>query len=121
MARSVRLIDSTLRDGSHSVAHQYTSEQVKSIVQALDKAGVDTIEISHGDGLGGSSFNYGFSKEPEYDLIKVAAEDTLGRMTLLEGRMGPQHVGPPAHIHYGHDETFLMIEGRMRFRTRWQS
>jgi len=75
MARSVRLIDSTLRDGSHSVAHQYTSEQVKSIVQALDKAGVDTIEISHGDGLAGSSFNYGFSKEPEMDLIKVAAEN----------------------------------------------
>jgi len=75
MARSVRLIDSTLRDGSHSVAHQYTSEQVKSIVQALEKAGVDTIEISHGDGLAGSSFNYGFSKEPEMDLIKVAAEN----------------------------------------------
>jgi 4-hydroxy 2-oxovalerate aldolase len=47
---------------------------VRDIVKALDEAGVGTIEISHGDGLGGSSFNYGFSKEPELDLIKVAAE-----------------------------------------------
>ncbi len=74
MAKSVRLIDSTLRDGSHAMAHQYTSEQVRAIVKALDDAGVGTIEISHGDGLGGSSFQYGFSKEPELDLIKVAAE-----------------------------------------------
>jgi len=74
MAKSVRLIDSTLRDGSHAMAHQYTSEQVRNIVKALDDAGVGTIEISHGDGLGGSSFQYGFSKEPELDLIKVAAE-----------------------------------------------
>jgi 4-hydroxy 2-oxovalerate aldolase len=74
MAKSVRLIDSTLRDGSHAMAHQYTSEQVRNIVKALDEAGVGTIEISHGDGLGGSSFQYGFSKEPELDLIKVAAE-----------------------------------------------
>jgi 4-hydroxy 2-oxovalerate aldolase len=56
------------------MAHQYTSEQVRNIVKALDDAGVGTIEISHGDGLGGSSFQYGFSKEPELDLIKVAAE-----------------------------------------------
>jgi 4-hydroxy 2-oxovalerate aldolase len=56
------------------MAHQYTSEQVRNIVRALDEAGVGTIEISHGDGLGGSSFQYGFSKEPELDLIKVAAE-----------------------------------------------
>ncbi len=74
MPNSIRLIDSTLRDGSHAMAHQFTSEMVRNIVKALDDAGVGTIEISHGDGLGGSSFNYGFSKEPEMDLIKVAAE-----------------------------------------------
>jgi 4-hydroxy 2-oxovalerate aldolase len=74
MAKNVRLIDSTLRDGSHAMAHQFTSEMVRNIVKALDEAGIGTIEISHGDGLGGSSFNYGFSKEPEMDLIKVAAE-----------------------------------------------
>ena len=84
MANSVRLIDSTLRDGSHAMAHQFTSEHVRNIVRALDAAGVDTIEISHGDGLGGSSFNYGFSKEPEYDLIKVAAETvTKSKLAVL--------------------------------------
>jgi 4-hydroxy 2-oxovalerate aldolase len=57
---------------------------VRNIVRALDNAGVDTIEISHGDGLGGSSFNYGFSKEPEYDLIKVAAETvTKSKLAVL--------------------------------------
>lgn len=74
MAKKVRLIDSTLRDGSHAMAHQFTTEHVRDIVKALDNAGVDTLEISHGDGLGGSSFNYGFSKEPEMNLVKIAAE-----------------------------------------------
>ena len=74
MGASIRLIDSTLRDGSHAMAHQFTSEMVRDVVRSLDEAGVGTIEISHGDGLGGSSFNYGFSKEPEMDLLKVAAE-----------------------------------------------
>jgi 4-hydroxy 2-oxovalerate aldolase len=68
-----RLTDSTLRDGSHALAHQYTAEQVAAIAGALDRAGVPVIEISHGDGLGGSSFNYGFSKRDERDLIRAAA------------------------------------------------
>ena len=68
-----RLTDSTLRDGSHALAHQYTPEQVAAIAGALDAAGVPVIEISHGDGLGGSSFNYGFSKRDERDLIRAAA------------------------------------------------
>ena len=80
MERKVRLIDSTLRDGSHAMAHQFTSEQVKNIVKALDTAGVDTLEISHGDGLGGSSFNYGFWKEPEMNLLKIAAETVTKSM-----------------------------------------
>ena len=84
MPKSVRLIDSTLRDGSHAMAHQFTSEMVRNIVKALDEAGVGTIEISHGDGLGGSSINYGFSKEPEMDLIKVAAETvTKSQLAVL--------------------------------------
>jgi 4-hydroxy 2-oxovalerate aldolase len=68
-----RLTDSTLRDGSHALAHQYTREQVVAIVQGLDAAGVPVIEISHGDGLGGSSFNYGFSGTDERDLLRAAA------------------------------------------------
>ena len=69
-----RLIDSTLRDGSHAISHQYYAEDVIKIVQGLDAAGVQVIEIAHGDGLGGSSFNYGFSAVPEKDLIAQACE-----------------------------------------------
>lgn len=69
-----RLTDSTLRDGSHAVAHQFSEEQVRTIVSALDDAGVPVIEVSHGDGLGGSSFNYGFSARDERQLIAGAAE-----------------------------------------------
>jgi 4-hydroxy 2-oxovalerate aldolase len=71
--RAYRLTDSTLRDGSHALAHKYTPEQVIAIASALDEAGVPVIEISHGDGLGGSSFNYGFSQHDERELIRAAA------------------------------------------------
>jgi 4-hydroxy 2-oxovalerate aldolase len=70
----VRVTDSSLRDGSHAKRHQFTGEEVRAIVGALDGAGVPVIEVSHGDGLGGSSFNYGFSKTPEQDLIEIAVQ-----------------------------------------------
>ena len=70
---AVRLTDSTLRDGSHALSHQITPEQVKAVVRALDGAGVSVIEVSHGDGLGGSSFNYGFSLHDEKALLRAAA------------------------------------------------
>jgi 4-hydroxy 2-oxovalerate aldolase len=68
----VRLTDSCLRDGSHAVRHQLTTEQVNAVVAALDGAGVPVLEVSHGDGLGGSSFTYGFSRTPERELIAAA-------------------------------------------------
>ena len=70
----VRMTDTSLRDGSHHKRHQFTKDEVHAIVAALDTAGVPVIEVTHGDGLGGSSFNYGFSKTPEQELIKIAAE-----------------------------------------------
>ncbi|MDT7782988.1 MAG: 4-hydroxy 2-oxovalerate aldolase [Pseudonocardiales bacterium] len=70
----LRLTDTSLRDGSHHKRHQFTVDDVRSIVAALDGAGVPVIEVTHGDGLGGSSFNYGFSHTPEQELIKVAVE-----------------------------------------------
>jgi len=72
--KAPRLVDSTLRDGSHAMRHQFTREQVRKIVTALDAAGVPVIEVSHGDGLAGSSLQYGFSGTPEMDLIEEARD-----------------------------------------------
>ena len=75
LRHDVRITDTTLRDGSHAMAHQFTGEQVRDTVRALDRAGVEVIEVTHGDGLGGSSFNYGFSRTDELNLIAAAREE----------------------------------------------
>jgi 4-hydroxy 2-oxovalerate aldolase len=83
-ATDLRITDSTLRDGSHAMSHQYTEEQVRAVVSALDRAGVQVIEVSHGDGLGGSSFNYGFSLVDELDLIAAAVDEaTRAKIAIL--------------------------------------
>jgi 4-hydroxy 2-oxovalerate aldolase len=71
----VRITDSTLRDGSHAMAHRFTEEQVRGVVHALDSAGVEVIEVTHGDGLGGSSFNYGFSAADDVKLVAAAVDE----------------------------------------------
>lgn len=70
----ITLVDSTLRDGSHARQHRFTEDEVRAIAGGLDRAGVAVIEISHGDGLGGSSFNFGESLVGELDLLAAAAE-----------------------------------------------
>lgn len=74
MEKQIYVVDTTLRDGSHAVSHSYSPEQVRSIASALDQSGVAMIEVAHGDGITGSSYNYGFSKYPEDELIRAAAE-----------------------------------------------
>lgn len=71
----VRVTDTSLRDGSHAKRHQFTADEVRSVVGALDAAGMPVIEVTHGDGLGGSSFNYGFSKVDERQLIEAAVDE----------------------------------------------
>lgn len=69
----IRITDVTLRDGSHAVRHQFTVEHVVAVSTALAQAGVPVVEISHGDGLGGSSLNYGLSRVDERELMRAAA------------------------------------------------
>jgi 4-hydroxy 2-oxovalerate aldolase len=70
--KAPRITDTSLRDGSHPMRHQFTVEQVRAVAQALDVAGVPVIEVTHGDGLAGSSIQYGFSRTPEMELISEA-------------------------------------------------
>lgn len=71
----IRITEVCLRDGSHAVAHQFTEDQVRRVTRALDDAGMHYIEVSHGDGLGGSSLQYGRSLTDEMKLIEAAVEE----------------------------------------------
>lgn len=70
---SITLTDTTMRDGSHSVRHQFTETEAALLARAMDEAGIDIIEIGHGDGLTGSSCNYGFSAFSDAQLVRAAA------------------------------------------------
>lgn len=70
-AKKLLVNDVTLRDGMHALAHQYSVEQMVAIAKKLDEAKVDLIEVSHGDGLNGNSFNYGFSAHSEEEYLRA--------------------------------------------------
>jgi 4-hydroxy-2-oxovalerate aldolase len=72
MNSAVRIVDTSLRDGSHAKSHQFTLEMIEDIAGGLDRVGIPYIEVSHGDGLGGASLVYGFPLFSDEERLKVA-------------------------------------------------
>ena len=72
--RKVTLHDMCLRDGMHPKQHQITVDQMVDIAGALDDAGVPLIEVTHGDGLGGASVNYGFPAASDETYLRAVVE-----------------------------------------------
>ncbi|MDM4772290.1 4-hydroxy-2-oxovalerate aldolase [Solimonas sp. SE-A11] len=67
----IKVHDMSLRDGMHPKRHQITIDQMKSIAQGLDQAGCPLIEVTHGDGLGGASVNYGFPAATDEEYLRA--------------------------------------------------
>ena len=74
--------DATLRDGSHAVAHRLTAVQIAAYAAAAEVAGVPTVEVGHGNGLGASSLQLGESLVPDVEMLKIA------RSHLVNSRLG---------------------------------
>ncbi len=86
--KHIRLIDTTCRDGMHAMAHQFTPDDMAAIAGGAEAAGIDTFECAHGDGLGGSSLQYGIAAAGDEEYLTAAAgqlKNTKLGILLLPG------------------------------------
>ncbi len=97
--RRVTLHDMTLRDGMHPKRHQMTLEQMRAVACGLDAAGVPLIEVTHGDGLGGSSVNYGFPAHTDEQYLSTVIP--LMRQARVSALLLPG-IGTVDHLKMAH-------------------
>lgn len=98
--KKITVHDMTLRDGMHPKRHQMTLEQMRSIATALDEAGVPLIEVTHGDGLGGSSVNYGFPMHTDEEYLSAVIP--LMKKAKISALLLPG-IGTVDHLRMAHD------------------
>ncbi|QKS26781.1 4-hydroxy-2-oxovalerate aldolase [Vreelandella titanicae] len=100
MSKKVILHDMTLRDGMHPKRHQITLEQMSSIARGLDDAGVPLIEVTHGDGLGGASVNYGFPAHSDEEYLSTVVP--LMKQAKVSALLLPG-IGTVEHLKMAHE------------------
>lgn len=98
--KRVTLHDMTLRDGMHPKRHQMTLDQMKAVACGLDAAGVPLIEVTHGDGLGGSSVNYGFPAHTDEEYLSTVIP--LMRQAKVSALLLPG-IGTVDHLKMAHE------------------
>jgi len=75
MKKRIRIIDSTLRDGSHAMGHQFTKEHIAAYAKGAEEAGVEILIVGHGNGLGASSLQLGKSLVSDEEMLKTAGKE----------------------------------------------
>src|SRR5450830_1210759 len=100
--KKLYISDVTLRDGSHAIRHQYSIKNAQDIARALDKAKVDSIEVAHGDGLQGSSFNYGFAAHSDLEYIEAVAD-------VMSHMLAPQELAKQAKLMESYGATCVYM------------
>ncbi len=98
--RNITLHDMTLRDGMHPKRHQITLEQMRAVAGALDAAGMPLVEVTHGDGLGGASVNYGFPAHSDREYLEAVVP--LMKHTKVSALLLPG-IGTVDHLRMAHE------------------
>lgn len=96
----IKLHDMCLRDGMHAKGHQISLDQMRHLATALDDAGIDLIEVTHGDGLGGASVNYGFPAHSDEEYLQAVVP--LMKKAKISALLLPG-IGTQDHLRMAHD------------------